>query len=142
MIIYNAKKEKIDINEKNYVNIALENMKRIKSMKNEKTKKPIKMVTTSQLRNILSKVMDIYNQIQVLSDDNLDDNICGQIEYLKVHTIYSAYREINKELKVFVQETYIIELLNEINGSRKNFILFAHYMEALVAFHKFYGGKE
>ena len=34
------------------------------------------------------------------------------------------------------------ELLNEIGNSRSNYILFSRYMEALVAFRKFYGGKD
>ena len=30
----------------------------------------------------------------------------------------------------------------EIKGSRANYILFNHYLEALVAYHRYYGGKD
>jgi CRISPR-associated protein Csm2 len=35
-----------------------------------------------------------------------------------------------------------LEIIKEINGSRKNYILFNHYLEALVAFRKFHGGND
>ena len=42
----------------------------------------------------------------------------------------------------FVNEAQILDVLKEINGSKKNYILFSRYMEALIAFHKYYGGKD
>ena len=39
-------------------------------------------------------------------------------------------------------EAKILDILKEIQGDKDNFLLFAHYMEALVAFHKFYGGRD
>ena len=36
----------------------------------------------------------------------------------------------------------IKEILKEIRQSKKNYLLFSKYMEALIAFHKYYGGKE
>ena len=48
----------------------------------------------------------------------------------------------DKPVKSFVMQSKILEILKEIKGSRKNYILFIRYMESLVAFHKFYGGKE
>ena len=41
-----------------------------------------------------------------------------------------------------MEEADILSHLDEINGSRKQYILFSHYMEALVAYRKFYGGKD
>lgn len=45
-------------------------------------------------------------------------------------------------VKNFVEEADILPILKEINGSKKNYILFSRYMEALIAFHKYYGGKD
>ena len=39
-------------------------------------------------------------------------------------------------------ETKLLEYLKGINGKRESFIKFTQYMEALVAFHKFFGGRE
>ncbi len=36
----------------------------------------------------------------------------------------------------------IIDILKEIGGSRGKYILFSRYMEALVAFRKYHGGKD
>lgn len=41
-----------------------------------------------------------------------------------------------------MRKSQIPEILREINGEKKNFILFNHYLEALVAFRKYYGGKD
>ena len=41
-----------------------------------------------------------------------------------------------------MKEAEIIDLLKEIGQSKKNYLLFSNYMEALVAFHKFYGGQD
>mgnify|MGYP005786621645 FL=1 len=45
-------------------------------------------------------------------------------------------------MKDFVETARILDILKEIRGEKENFLLFARYMEALVAFHKFYGGKD
>ncbi len=45
-------------------------------------------------------------------------------------------------IKKFVTDTHIIEYIKGIGTSREQFINFARYMEALIAYHKFYGGKE
>ena len=98
------------------------------------------MVTTSQLRNLLAMTMDIYNEVRVYREEKLSDEICGRINYLKIRFIYEAGRERN--VKAFVEEAEILKCLDEIQGSRTRFLLFNHYMEALVAYHKFNGGKD
>lgn len=54
--------------------------------------------------------------------------------------MYECGRE--PKVKEFVQKAEIIELLKEIGNSKKNYLLFSRYMEALVAFHKYYGGQD
>jgi len=36
----------------------------------------------------------------------------------------------------------LLDLLNHMGDSRENFIKFARYMEALVAYHRFHGGRD
>ena len=120
----------------------------------KKLKKP--MVTTSKLRNLLAITSDIYNQVVSSESDDLDENIKEQIEYLRIRFIYEIGRDeqkyydnkLKKEIvkqgsvSEFVKGANLLNELENINGSRENYILFSRYMEALVAFHKYYGGKE
>ena len=98
------------------------------------------IVTTSKIRNLLAMNADIYNQVLTKSSEKLDDEICGRIEYLRVRFMYECGRE--PKVKEFVQQAEILEILKEIKKKKKNYLLFSRYMEALIAFHKYYGGKE
>ena len=102
------------------------------------------MVTTSKLRNLLAMTADIYNQVLVCQEEVLSDDICGRIEYLRVRFMYEYGRDDSKERKVknFIDKTNILVLLKEVGKTKHNYILFSKYMEALIAFHKYYGGKE
>lgn len=128
------------ITEQNYVEKAEHAIKILKNKKNEGIKKIIPMVTTSKIRNLLSMINDIYNEVLNYQSEKLSEEICGRIDYLKIRFVYEAGREIS--VKTFIEVTNILECLNEIKASKKNFLLFSRYMEALVAYHKFYGGKE
>ncbi len=44
--------------------------------------------------------------------------------------------------KEFVEKTKLLEYLKWIGNDRKRLIRFTRYMEALVAFHRYFGGKE
>ena len=98
------------------------------------------IVTTSKIRNLLAMNADIYNQVLTKSSEKLDDEICGRIEYLRVRFMYECGRE--PKVKEFLQQAEILEILKEIKQRKKNYLLFSRYMEALIAFHKYYGGKE
>lgn len=97
--------------------------------------------TTSKIRNILSMVSEIYNDVRAEPEDALDEQMQSRIEYLKVRLAYESGRE-PYVVKPFVERAGLRELLSVIGDSRKKFIDFARYMEALVAYHRFYGGKD
>ena len=124
------------INEGNYSDVA-QNVIKTWSQPNKYGR--INIISTSQLRNILTMSADIYNQVVPLEKD-LTDEINSRIEYLRVRCFYEAGRE--RLVKNFMEKSQIPEILREINGEKKNFILFNHYLEALVAFRKYYGGKD
>lgn len=124
------------INEGNYSDVA-QNV--IKTLSQPNKYGRINIISTSQLRNILAISADIYNQVVPLEKD-LTDEINSRIEYLRVRCFYEAGRE--RLVKDFMRKSQIPEILREINGEKKNFILFNHYLEALVAFRKYYGGKD
>lgn len=129
------------INENNYSDVAESVIKKLLQPITDKNgrQKKVKMISTSQLRNILAMSADIYNQVVPLEKD-LTDEINSRIEYLRIRCFYEAGRE--HLVKDFMKCSKIPEILREINGEKKNFILFNHYLEALVAFRKYYGGKD
>ena len=130
------------INETNYVDKAEKAIRslRDKAEQQRRGRGEPKIVTTSKIRNLLAMTADIYNQVMICQNDKLNDDLKGRIEYLRVRFMYECGREVL--VKNFVEEADILSILKEINGSKKNYILFSRYMEALIAFHKYYGGKD
>lgn len=127
------------INDQNYVDEAERVILKLKELKNRDGKQ-IPLVTTSKIRNLLAMSADIYNQVMNLTTDKLDEEICARIDYLRIRFLYEAGRD--ERVKDLVLEAKLLDTLKEINGSKKNYITFNRYMEALVAFRKFYGGKD
>jgi len=97
--------------------------------------------TTSKIRNILARVSELYNEVALVQQDTLSPEIQSKIEYLKVRLVYECGRE-PYVIKPFVEKAGLLDLLNNIGDARQNYIDFAHYMEALVAYHRFYGGRD
>ena len=123
------------INEDNYVDMA-ENaiLELIKDSKDKKGK-PILIVTTSKIRNLLAMVSDIYNEVLKISGNKL-----GNINYMKIRFYYEAGREVN--VKKLLETAKVFKIIGQIEDSKENYILFSRYMEALIAFRKFHGGKD
>ncbi len=121
------------LNNENFVDKAEQ---AIKSLSREKDYrgKPIHVVTTSQIRNLLSMTADIYNEVMLLREESLDERIKGRISYLRVRCIYESGR--NESVKVFVKNSSLLDILPTI-VTRKEYVLFSHYMEALVAWRKY-----
>lgn len=128
------------INENNYVDKAEKVITALVEESKIKSRGRVNIVTTSKLRNLLAMTADIYNQILIYPSEKLADELVGRIEYLRVRVMYECGRE--PKVKEFVKKAEIIDILKEINTSKKNYLLFSRYMEALIAFHKYYGGKE
>ena len=49
-------------------------------------------------------------------------------------------REVS--VKNFCENAHLLECINDIDGTRTSYILFARYLEALVAFRKYIIGKD
>lgn len=98
------------------------------------------MVTTSQIRNLLGMTTDIFNEVRTIKEEKLPEEIRGRINYLKIRCLYEAGRD--DKVKQFVEKGEIIACIDEIQGLRSRYLLFSKYMEALVAYHKYLGGKD
>lgn len=99
----------------------------------------VRWITTSKIRNLLAMSADIYNEV-LLNPEKLSDEQSARIDYLRVRFVYEAGRDT--DVKNFVERAQILKALEEVRGSRKQYILFNHYMEALVAYHRYYGGRD
>ena len=103
-----------------------------------------KKITTSKIRGLLSGMSDIYNDVVRVEGEELPQDIVDRIQYLKVQFVYEYGRDDKKDGSVrrFINESKILNKIDQIGTSKKKFIEMERYMEALVAFHKFYGGKD
>lgn len=96
-------------------------------------------ITSSKLRNILSMVSDIYNSERI-GEDELSEASQNALRMLQIRIVYEYGRNDDK-FKSFIRETHILDHLLSVGSSRRKFIDYAHYLEAIVAYHKFYGDK-
>ena len=99
-----------------------------------------KKVTTSKIRNLLSPVTDIYNTENIRTEEKLLPESIVKLNLMRVRVAYECGRD--DTVKSFVAQTNLLEYLKGISTDRADLIRFAHYMEALVAFHRYFGGKE
>ena len=98
-------------------------------------------LTNSKIRNLLSLVNNLYTDVARTggSDEKLSETIEGKIQYIRLRFVYEAGHE--KSVKDFVEKADIIKHLQRIE-TRSDLLLFCRYMEALVAYHKFNGGRD
>lgn len=104
-------------------------------------------ISTSQIRKFLSAVNAIQNKVSVIEGDQIPEDLTNEIQYLRIKLAYQAGRD---NTRVQRGEKKPLELLKEvldtriknIGNSKKEFNEFATLMESIVAYHKFYGGKD
>lgn len=97
-------------------------------------------LTTSKIRNILAMVSEIYNEVVHESGNKLSEKSQERIQYLRLRITYEAGRE--PDVKDFVNNSRLLEELKNIGESKSKFLLFCKYIEALVAYHRFSGGRD
>lgn len=102
--------------------------------------KETKKITTSKLRSFLSLIDDVYNAENLRTDPTLLPESQLKIMRLRVRVTYDAGRD--EEVKTFVEQAKLLSYLKGIGTSRDAMIKLAHYMEALVAYHRYLGGRE
>ena len=101
----------------------------------------IKNITRSQIRKFLAAVNKISNLVNIsnLPDDKLNEDILNEIKYMQIQFAYIVGKNKAEEIKKLYDS-----LKNEMSklNTKKEFINFARYIEAIVAYHKFHGGEE
>ena len=123
-----------------FVDLAMHTMERI-SVPDEKNPQRRKFqITTSKIRNLLSLIMEIYNTEYRRSEKTLLEESRLQLQMARVRMVYEAGRE--DSVKKFLKESGLISYLKGIGDDRVRLIRFTQYLEALVAYHRFMGGRE
>lgn len=105
-------------------------------MAHYKTLRPYERLTTTKLRSIYSLIMNLY--VRATSPEEYERHK-GGIQYLKVRMAYEAGRE--RSVKEFLDKTGLMKFLDSIT-SFDQFMLYCRYAEALVAYFKFFDGKD
>lgn len=105
-------------------------------MKRYSEQKDFKWLTTTKLRGIYSLVMNVYVRVNMPEEY---ERFKPDIQYLKVRMAYEAGRE--RSVKTFLSMTHLMDLVDAI-ASFEQFRLYCRYAEALVAYFKFFGGRD
>ena len=112
------------------------------------------LLTTTKIRSLLSMVSTIYNEVLHDPSDKLNEDIVERLKYLKMRFAYEAGREDNNKkekkngkkienpIRNLIRVAEIFETIEWIGDDKQRCILFCKYMESIVAYHKFYGGKD
>lgn len=102
-------------------------------------------ITSSKIRRLFSLFIDSYNLESIRTEKTLLPETVRQLRLAQVRMLYEAGREDGgqeKNVKAFLESTKLVHYLKEIKDDHDAFINYFHYMEALVAYHKYFGCKE
>ncbi|GHV15066.1 hypothetical protein AGMMS49938_12400 [Fibrobacterales bacterium] len=108
-----------------------------------------KKIKTNQIRNVLSMIASLYTA-ELGKTEELSSETKKKLQYIKIKIAYSIGRDSFDEkknnwklgTKPFNNAAKIYEFIDEAIKSRENFNTYCNYVEALVAYHKYFGGKE
>ena len=130
-----SKKLTISFTDDTYVNEAeavIQEMKQVSFREARDT------LTMSQLRNLASLTSNICDEVQ----NNDVAQVSDKLAYLRVQFVYQSGR--NAAVKKLVELADILNILKtmQAKNDRAIIIRFCRYMEALVAYFKYYGGKD
>ena len=98
----------------------------------------IPKITTSQLRKFLSAVNSVANKVQLYAQEELDTELINEIQYLRVKLAYQAGRY--SEVRDLAVQAKLDTEINNIK-TKKDFVNFARFIEAIIAYHKFNKGE-
>lgn len=96
-------------------------------------------IKTNQIRNFFAEINRIRQDFKI--KNNWDENIEIKLVLLKPKLAYAAGRK--SEVKPFAE--YLIKKIDEVQISKnktKALENFIYLVESIVAYHKFYGGRD
>lgn len=104
-------------------------------------------LTTSQIRKFLTAVNVVRNKVELFKAQNkacdaLSRELTAEVKFLKVNLLYQAGKDKSGTVKNFVEVANLEAIIDDIDNDLQKFADFCKYVEALVAYHKFLGGKD
>lgn len=126
---------------KDYVDFAEKLMERYRKEWKKDHKKGLAIISTSKLRNILSLLMDVYNVEVLRTDGTITQDSETKLQMARIRLAYEAGRD-PYGVKQFINDANLLPWLKEVGTSREKLLHYVHYVEALVAYHRFFGGKD
>lgn len=102
----------------------------IRSLYDERNK-----ISTNKIRNLLSLVSEIYNRENLRTADTISEESASGLIALRIRMVYEAGRD--DAVKLFLERAQLLEYIKGLGDSRAKLMGFGHYMEALVAYHRF-----
>lgn len=107
------------------------------------------VISTSKLRSLFSLFTGIFNEVIRDPQEKLTRDQIGALNAAKVRIYYEIGREDgyrgnldSASVGRFVKHTQLLQYLYGIGDSCDRLIQFYYYMEALVAFHRYYFGEK
>ena len=100
-----------------------------------------KCITTSKLRGLMTFTSSIYNNELRRTDARMSPESLSQVNQMRIRAAYEYGRD--NATKDFIEKAHLMQHLKWLAEnhaqSRTEALDFARYMEALVAYHRFYG---
>lgn len=103
-----------------------------------------RLPNTSQIRNVLDLINNATKRISVLEGEDISE-YKDDLLYIRVKLAYiEGKASDNDGVKDFIEYSNLKDLIKTIvkNNKKSEYLVFAKYVEALVAYHKFYGGRD
>lgn len=104
-------------------------------------------LTTSQIRKFLASVNLVRNKVDLYMAQNkaatkLSSELAVEVRFLKVGVLYQAAKDDKGNVERFFKAANLSDIIDDIGDDLNKFKKFCKYAEALVAYHKFMGGKD
>lgn len=127
----NLTKYSKDMDKLKYAEELMKNISQVKGKNSDK-------ITSNQMRIVLSLFVNVRNDLQRKEKiEELAEDELYKIKYIKVKLIYQISR---MNLKDFLKKSYLNEMLDDVK-TREDFYNLVDYVEALVAYQKYYMNK-
>ena len=110
-------------------------------MVKDKFNNNVLLLKTGHIRKFLTSVNLVRDRVEVYKMRGQEPDRLPPELVAEVKLMYLAGREKNI-VGAFVEKSGLIEMIDSIGDSTERFDTFAKYVQALGAFHKFYGGKD
>ena len=100
----------------------------------------VALITKTKIQNLLRLACDVYNNENRRTEERLLKESVNQIKLLRIRLAYECGRD--PQVRQFVESANLFEYLAKLSSvgtcTRQDLIDYYHYMEALVAFHRYY----